>query len=72
MKKEKVLTVSRLLSSSDVNELLDEFEEVRSSVDEVVIIHTKKGKVFYSATPIQESRLVYLLEVTKLSVLDGD
>lgn len=70
----KIKTVDDLLASDNINEMLRDLDKQKSNISDLLIIYTEKdGSSYYDCTPhTLKSLAVYMLEDTKLSLMDSE
>lgn len=69
-------TIDDIISDSEVIDVLDKFNAVKSNMDDVVIIYTTKddGGSFHSITTPHtlETTFLWMLEIAKIDLLKED
>lgn len=66
------VTVDELLELDNINDLLTHINNVKADISELVIIYTTGTNILWNTAGTTASRLIYLLEHTKLLALNKD
>lgn len=70
----KIHSVEDLLTCDDINELLRDCDNLKTDIKNIIVIYRKRdGHFGYSSAPkTKRSLLLYMLELAKVDVLNGD